>query len=301
MLGKAFFDWIARVAAAGNYGEVLATHLDGSFKSLVEADSVAVTEWSRDGKLLARHGDNERSSRESLEGVVAQCVAGTIKVEISSDRGFAPAAADHFRVATLLVEAHLRRIFGELYDKRVRERLFLARREAESAAFIISHRKVVPFNPAAVAYSDAYWDADELEYQLGETQAEEFWGKVTASWKNPVDPQWTSVSVDLGGGLTEVQTIARHNGDAVVLFTPPPRDPPVFDIPMLTRRQRDIMEWIAEGKTSAETAIILDISPRTVEKHLEAVFQRFGVENRVAAVRTYLDLKAGIDPRIPAI
>lgn len=62
---------------------------------------------------------------------------------------------------------------------------------------------------------------------------------------------------------------------------------------VLTKRQREIMDWIAEGKTSAETAIILDISPRTVEKHLEAVFQRLGVENRIAAVRRFLDLKAG--------
>ena len=63
---------------------------------------------------------------------------------------------------------------------------------------------------------------------------------------------------------------------------------------VLTRRQREIMEWIAEGKTSSEVAIILDISPRTVEKHLEAVFHRLGVENRIAAVRRYLDLKSGL-------
>ena len=62
---------------------------------------------------------------------------------------------------------------------------------------------------------------------------------------------------------------------------------------LLTRRQREIMEWIAEGKTSAETAIILDISPRTVEKHLEAIFQRLGVENRITAVRRYLELLSG--------
>jgi len=30
-----------------------------------------------------------------------------------------------------------------------------------------------------------------------------------------------------------------------------------------------------------------------VEKHLEAVFQRLGVENRIAAMRRYLDLKRG--------
>lgn len=63
---------------------------------------------------------------------------------------------------------------------------------------------------------------------------------------------------------------------------------------VLTKRQLEIMEWISEGKTTAETATILKISPRTVEKHLEAIFERFGVENRIAAVRRYLDSKAGI-------
>ncbi len=63
---------------------------------------------------------------------------------------------------------------------------------------------------------------------------------------------------------------------------------------LLTGRQREIMDWIAEGKTSSETAIILNISPRPVEKHLEAVFQRLGVENRIAAVRSFLELKGGV-------
>lgn len=299
MLGQLFFDWIARASAAGSYSEMLSGILDGSFGDIVEADAVAVTEWNREGKLLARHGAESQDEHETLEGEIATCSAGIIKVHVSSKSGFVPAAADRFRVASLLIEAHLRRVCGELYDKRVRERLFLARREAQSAAFIIHRRKVIPFNPAAVAYCDAYWDVDEIEHVLPEDQAAEFWAKVTTSWKNPVDPQWTVVSLDIGGGVTDVQTIARHNGDAILLFTPPPREAPVIDIPMLTRRQRDIMEWIAEGKTSAEAAIILEISPRTVEKHLEAIFQRFGVENRVTAVRTYLDLKAGIDPRIP--
>jgi DNA-binding CsgD family transcriptional regulator len=59
------------------------------------------------------------------------------------------------------------------------------------------------------------------------------------------------------------------------------------------------MDWIAEGKTSAEVGTILQISSRTVEKHLEAVFNRFGVDNRVAAVRMYLDLRNGKDGRQP--
>ena len=101
----------------------------------------------------------------------------------------------------------------------------------------------------------------------------------------------------VSGGPVKVGAMARPDGGIIILFAPPPRQVVSGGtVPMLTRRQCDIMDWIAEGKTSAEVAIILEISPRTVEKHLEAVFQRFGVENRVAAVRSYLEAKGGLIP-----
>ncbi|OYV04137.1 MAG: hypothetical protein CFE26_18510 [Verrucomicrobiales bacterium VVV1] len=85
------------------------------------------------------------------------------------------------------------------------------------------------------------------------------------------------------------------------MFSPPPKQAvSAGTVPMLTRRQCDIMDWIAEGKTSAEVAMILEISPRTVEKHLEAVFQRLGVENRVAAMRSYLEAKGGFGSNPPS-
>lgn len=41
--------------------------------------------------------------------------------------------------------------------------------------------------------------------------------------------------------------------------------------------------WIAQGKTNREIGQILSLSPRTVNKHLEQVFRKLGVENRTAA------------------
>jgi DNA-binding response OmpR family regulator/DNA-binding CsgD family transcriptional regulator len=51
----------------------------------------------------------------------------------------------------------------------------------------------------------------------------------------------------------------------------------------ITPRQADVLYWIAQGKTNSEIAIILGTSPRTVEKHVEQLLERLGVENRVAA------------------
>jgi DNA-binding CsgD family transcriptional regulator len=52
----------------------------------------------------------------------------------------------------------------------------------------------------------------------------------------------------------------------------------------LTPREAEVLHWLAQGKSSLEIARILNISDRTVSKHLERVYLRLGVENRHAAV-----------------
>jgi DNA-binding CsgD family transcriptional regulator len=51
----------------------------------------------------------------------------------------------------------------------------------------------------------------------------------------------------------------------------------------LTARERDVLALVAAGKTNGEVATLLAISPRTVQKHLEHVFEKLGVETRTAA------------------
>jgi len=51
----------------------------------------------------------------------------------------------------------------------------------------------------------------------------------------------------------------------------------------LTRRQRQLLELVAAGHTNAEIAKRLYISPPTVRKHLENIFERLGVGSRTAA------------------
>lgn len=54
--------------------------------------------------------------------------------------------------------------------------------------------------------------------------------------------------------------------------------------PMLSPREREVLRWVAAGKTDAQAAAILGISVRTVQKHLEHVYVKLGVEGRTAAV-----------------
>ncbi|BFM08036.1 DNA-binding response regulator [Halioxenophilus aromaticivorans] len=51
----------------------------------------------------------------------------------------------------------------------------------------------------------------------------------------------------------------------------------------LTHRESEVLYWLACGKANKEISEILDISVRTVNKHLEQIFPKLGVENRTAA------------------
>lgn len=51
----------------------------------------------------------------------------------------------------------------------------------------------------------------------------------------------------------------------------------------LSHREAEVLSWVACGKTNGEIGTILDLSPRTVQKHLEHTYQKLGVENRTSA------------------
>lgn len=51
----------------------------------------------------------------------------------------------------------------------------------------------------------------------------------------------------------------------------------------LTAREAEVLRWTADGKTAFEISVILDITERTVNFHLNNVVSKFGVNNKIAA------------------
>jgi DNA-binding response OmpR family regulator len=51
----------------------------------------------------------------------------------------------------------------------------------------------------------------------------------------------------------------------------------------LTPRESEVLMWVARGKSNRDIADILKLSPRTVNKHLEQIYAKLGVENRASA------------------
>lgn len=61
----------------------------------------------------------------------------------------------------------------------------------------------------------------------------------------------------------------------------------------LTKREAEVLFWIAKDQSTPEIARRLGICDRTVKKHLEHIYAKFGVQTRLAAVMYALE-KLGI-------
>ncbi len=97
----------------------------------------------------------------------------------------------------------------------------------------------------------------------------------------------------------EFQLIDDRYRSEVVLFTkefheevaPLYRYTPMDDaVPMLTPREREVLRWSAQGKTSWEIAQILERSEATVNNHMASARTKLGVRSRAQAAAEALRL-----------
>jgi DNA-binding CsgD family transcriptional regulator len=67
--------------------------------------------------------------------------------------------------------------------------------------------------------------------------------------------------------------------------------PPVHrkNLPGLSRRESEVLIWVAKGKTNSDIGEILGISRRTVDTLLSRTYQKLGVETRTAAVMCMIE------------
>jgi DNA-binding response OmpR family regulator/DNA-binding CsgD family transcriptional regulator len=94
--------------------------------------------------------------------------------------------------------------------------------------------------------------------------------------------------VDLGGRSLECSLLSSLGTDELLFrlteVVSVEGDPDALQRAFgLTSREAEVLLWISRGKSNRDIGEILDISPRTVNKHLEPIFVKLGVENRAAA------------------
>lgn len=57
----------------------------------------------------------------------------------------------------------------------------------------------------------------------------------------------------------------------------------------LTEREAEVMHWVCEGKKNTEIAVILNVTLHTVNRHVEHIFKKLGVDNRQKAIKAVAD------------
>lgn len=69
--------------------------------------------------------------------------------------------------------------------------------------------------------------------------------------------------------------------------------PEDFRLADLTVRESEILYWLWKGKTNESIGYLCGISSRTVQKHIEHIYRKLGVETRIAAMLQIQELVAG--------
>lgn len=57
----------------------------------------------------------------------------------------------------------------------------------------------------------------------------------------------------------------------------------MYDINILTKREKEVLVLIVNGKSNPEIAEALNISIHTVKAHIESIYRKFQVHNKVQA------------------
>jgi two-component system response regulator DesR len=79
----------------------------------------------------------------------------------------------------------------------------------------------------------------------------------------------------------QVVTAVRRVGLGMTMFAPKADQPE----PLLTEREREVLELIAAGSTNKEIAEELYLSPHTVKEHTSALYRKLRARNRAEAVQ----------------
>jgi DNA-binding NarL/FixJ family response regulator len=101
---------------------------------------------------------------------------------------------------------------------------------------------------------------------------------------------------DTAGGVLHVHHAGVALDDECLLVLEAERPADQRDLEQafgLTTREAEVLVWVARGKTNRDIAEILGLSPRTINKHLEHVFAKLGVETRTAAAAIALSRSSG--------
>ncbi len=146
------------------------------------------------------------------------------------------------------------------------------------------------------------WATPQVHHLFEKSGADRYWldQQLTPQLRSGFPPQAAPGSSLQLQGLTQPLRVTYVGdpapGERLLRLTDPQRPSETEALRKhlaVTEREAEVLVWIAHGKTNREIGQILSMSPRTVNKHLEQIFRKLGVENRTTAAAVALRYLAG--------
>ena len=194
------------------------------------------------------------------------------------------------RLLLSLLRPHLVQAYeNALSISRMKEELEIARRsleEANAATIVLRQNGSAPdIAPFAQKLLEKYFDSRPRVQGLPEAIRD--WMRVqTALLERFSPPQ--PLFIHQNGKRLEIRMLSQNGRTILFLsektnFERPAMNPNAFAAIGLSPREAEVLIWVARGRTNEEIGQILRLSARTVQKHIEHIFQKLGVETRTAA------------------
>lgn len=149
---------------------------------------------------------------------------------------------------------------------------------------------------------DIQWATPQTHALLAKANASEIWqttlAQQLAQWLQQQPEQNQTLALDVPTYPLSVKFIG-HQQDGMLLKLLDGKKPTGAKLLQtalnLTEREAEVLHWVANGKSNRDIAEILTMSPRTVNKHLEQIFPKLGVENRTAAAAIALKVASSFE------
>jgi DNA-binding response OmpR family regulator len=199
-------------------------------------------------------------------------------------RGFAAGGVDYV-TKPIVIEEMLARIRVHLVNARLTQSARAALDVSGRYLFVADLRGTIVWaTPQARKWLAGHQSAPAA----GEFVMPQPWIQWLEQLHGGADPTGTlAPPTSLQDDQLRLQFIAKLRPDEFLLRlakTPGSDSPAEFSRDLgLTNREGEVLSWLSKGKTNRDIAQILGLSPRTIDKHLEQIYSKLGVENRTAA------------------
>jgi len=159
--------------------------------------------------------------------------------------------------------------------------------------------RVRVMTPQARQYVSEYFGAENaLTYRLPDGLARWVREEDEALARSYLPAARRPLVIEHEGRRLTVRLLSDSDRDLLLLEEHAEVQPGTLQRLGLTKREAEVLAWVEKGKTNAEIASILGISERTVEKHLEHIYTKLGVESRTAAAIRAFEAAEEPEPRI---